>query len=221
MQIRQGHIHNNAQINSFWDFWNLSKKSHCFQICAIFFVFQFYEQLGYALMMQTWGHIQNKLETDGFYDIWKLGNYIILRLWPGEEGEMAPLRKNGVISLYRNNAIFLKIESTLGNTRNPPLTRWRSWPASRAVFADPSSTCSEVPIYRHNRNTETKIPSGGLTLIVWTQKWGFSCKVQRQPPADMFLNESLPPKTPLQTPCSLPPWPWFSCEKSLKIFKVP
>jgi hypothetical protein len=28
------------------------------------------------------------------------------------------------------------------------------------------------------------------------------------------------PKTPLRTPCSWPPWPWFSREKSLKIFKV-
>jgi hypothetical protein len=34
------------------------------------------------------------------------------------------------------------------------------------------------------------------------------------------LNESLPPKTPLRTPCSWPPWSWFSREKSLKIFKV-
>jgi hypothetical protein len=65
-----------------------------------------------------------------------------------------------------------------------------------------------------------RLPSGGLTLIVWTQKWGFSCNVQRRPPADMFLNESLPPKTSLQTPCSRPPWPWFSREKSPKIFKV-
>ncbi len=40
------------------------------------------------------------------------------------------------------------------------------------------------------------IPSGGLTLIVGTQKWGFSCKVQRRPPADIIVNESLPPKTP-------------------------
>ncbi len=40
------------------------------------------------------------------------------------------------------------------------------------------------------------IPSGGLTLIVGTQKWGFSCKVQRRSHADIFLNESLPPKTP-------------------------
>jgi hypothetical protein len=64
------------------------------------------------------------------------------------------------------------------------------------------------------------IPSGGLTFIVWTQKWGFSCEVQKQPHADMFLNESLlPPKTPLRTPCSWPPWPWFSREKSLKIRK--
>ncbi len=36
------------------------------------------------------------------------------------------------------------------------------------------------------------IPSGGLPLIVRTQKWGFSCKVQRRPPADIILNESLP-----------------------------
>ncbi len=40
------------------------------------------------------------------------------------------------------------------------------------------------------------VPSGGLTLILGTQKWGFSCKVERRPPADIFLNESLPPKTP-------------------------
>jgi translation initiation factor 2 beta subunit (eIF-2beta)/eIF-5 len=38
-------------------------------------------------------------------------------------------------------------------------------------------------------------------------------------PADIFLNESLPPKIPLWTPCSWLPWPWFSREKSL-IFKV-
>ncbi len=64
------------------------------------------------------------------------------------------------------------------------------------------------------------VPSGGLTLILGTQKWGFSCKVQRRPPADILLNESLPPKTPLRTPCSWPPWPWFSREKWLNIFKV-
>jgi hypothetical protein len=29
-----------------------------------------------------------------------------------------------------------------------------------------------------------------------THKWGFSCKVQRQPPADIPSNESLPQKTP-------------------------
>jgi hypothetical protein len=40
------------------------------------------------------------------------------------------------------------------------------------------------------------VPSGGVTLIVWTQNWGFSCKVQRRPPADIFLDECLPPKTP-------------------------
>jgi hypothetical protein len=58
-------------------------------------------------------------------------------------------------------------------------------------------------------------------VIVGTQKWGISCEVQRRPPADIVLNESLPPKTPLRTPFSWPPWPWFSREKSLKIFKVP
>ncbi len=30
----------------------------------------------------------------------------------------------------------------------------------------------------------------------WDPMWGYSCKVQRQPPADIFLTESLPPKTP-------------------------
>jgi hypothetical protein len=64
----------------------------------------------------------------------------------------------------------------------------------------------------------SKIPSGGLTLIIRTQKWGGSCKVQRRPPADI-LNESIPPENPQRTPCSWPPWPWFSHEKVLKIFQ--
>ncbi len=38
--------------------------------------------------------------------------------------------------------------------------------------------------------------SVGLTLIAGTQKGGFPCEVQRRPPADIILNESLPPKTP-------------------------
>jgi hypothetical protein len=42
------------------------------------------------------------------------------------------------------------------------------------------------------------VPSGGLTLIVGTQKWVFSCRGQRRPPADIFLNERLPPKTPCE-----------------------
>ncbi len=67
---------------------------------------------------------------------------------------------------------------------------------------------------------DVEVPSGCLTVIARAQKWGFSCKVQRRPPADIFLDESLPPKTPLRTPDSWPPWPWFSREKLLKIFKV-
>ncbi len=47
-----------------------------------------------------------------------------------------------------------------------------------------------------NAKSIFKVPSGGLALIVGTQKWGFCCEVQRRPPADIFLNESLPTKTP-------------------------
>ncbi len=65
----------------------------------------------------------------------------------------------------------------------------------------------------------SSVPSGGLTLIVGTQKWGFSCIVQRRPPADIFLNKSLPPKTPLRTPCSWPPWPWLSRENRWRFSK--
>ncbi len=54
-----------------------------------------------------------------------------------------------------------------------------------------------LPKVNTNTNTNKSIPSGGLTLIVGTEKWGFSCKVQRRPPAEIFLNESSPPKTPL------------------------
>ncbi len=64
------------------------------------------------------------------------------------------------------------------------------------------------------------VPSGGLTLSVDTQKWGFSWKLHRRPPADIIVNGSLPPKTPLWTSCPWPPWQWFSREKLLKIFKL-
>ncbi len=59
-----------------------------------------------------------------------------------------------------------------------------------------------------------EVPPGGLTSLVGIQKWGFSCKVQRRPPADIFFNESLPPKTPLRTPCSWLPWPSVSRKNS-------
>jgi hypothetical protein len=65
-----------------------------------------------------------------------------------------------------------------------------------------------------------------LSTVRWSNfdrldpKMGVFLQSTEATPADMFLNESLPPETPLRTPCSWPPWPWFSREKSLKIFKV-
>ncbi len=52
--------------------------------------------------------------------------------------------------------------------------------------------------YSQNCLGTKRVPSGGLSLIVGTQKWRFSCKVLRRPPADI-LNESLPPKPPADT----------------------
>ncbi len=40
------------------------------------------------------------------------------------------------------------------------------------------------------------VPSGGLTLSVGIQKWGFSWIVHKRPPADIIPNESLLPTTP-------------------------
>ncbi len=59
-----------------------------------------------------------------------------------------------------------------------------------------SCLVSSVIYLSHRQRCSFKVPSGGLTLIVGTEKWGCSCKVQRRPPADIFLNENLPPKTP-------------------------
>ncbi len=64
-------------------------------------------------------------------------------------------------------------------------------------------------------------PNLGVTIYKnYAHGYCTYCKVQRRPPAHIFLNESSPTKTTLWTPCSWPPWPWFSREKSLKIFKV-
>jgi hypothetical protein len=56
-----------------------------------------------------------------------------------------------------------------------------------------------LPLKDYSRLTRHDVPAGGLTLIVGTQKWGFSCKVQRRPPADIIWNGSLPPITPCNT----------------------
>ncbi len=39
-------------------------------------------------------------------------------------------------------------------------------------------------------------------------------------PCGYNLKWKLTPENPLRTPCSWQPWPWFSREKSLKIFKL-
>ncbi len=39
-------------------------------------------------------------------------------------------------------------------------------------------------------------------------------------PCGHVLEWELTPENPPRTPCSWPPWPWFSCEKLLKIFEV-
>jgi hypothetical protein len=75
-----------------------------------------------------------------------------------------------------------------------------------------------LPLARKNQ-FYWMVPSGDLTLIVRTQKWGFSCKVRRRPPADIFLNKSLPPKNPLRTPCSWPPCPCFFVKNRWRLSK--
>jgi hypothetical protein len=45
-------------------------------------------------------------------------------------------------------------------------------------------------------NSDYWVSSGGLTLIVRTQKLGFSCKVQRRPPADISWMKACPRKPP-------------------------
>ncbi len=54
----------------------------------------------------------------------------------------------------------------------------------------------------------------------WDPKMGVFWLSTEATPANIFLNERLPLKTPTRTPCSWPPWPWFTLEKSFKIFKV-
>jgi hypothetical protein len=56
--------------------------------------------------------------------------------------------------------------------------------------------CLEKRFWTYPRHSQGTVPSGCLILIIETQTWGFSCKVQRRPPADSFLNESIPPKIP-------------------------
>ncbi len=103
--------------------------------------------------------------------------------------------------------------------RRPRHSRRSSCSAGSSRWPRTASSLGRSTLFRWVREDD-KLPSGGLTLIVATQKWGFSCKVQRRPPANILLNESLPPKTPLRAPCSWPPWPWVSCEKLLNIFKI-
>ncbi len=68
---------------------------------------------------------------------------------------------------------------------------------SAAIFCYSSNSVQLRSFSGMTRGDWFNVPSAGLALIAGTQNWGFSyCKVQRRPPADNFLNESLPPKTP-------------------------
>jgi hypothetical protein len=80
---------------------------------------------------------------------------------------------------------------------------WSPGPGPGAASSSqrcPSSSCRMQRLKRCkvwfllNHALRGNVPSGDLILMVGTQKWGFSCKVQRRPPADIFLNVSLPPK---------------------------
>ncbi len=53
----------------------------------------------------------------------------------------------------------------------------------------------------------------------WDPKVGGFLKSTQATSCGHFLNWKLTPENPLWTPCPWPPWPWFSCEKSLKIFE--
>jgi hypothetical protein len=82
------------------------------------------------------------------------------------------------------------------------------WVVGAGPFQENNAThqnavhCVHPCPYGHVVVSPGTLPSGCLTLIVGTQEWGFSCEVQRRPPADILLNKSLPPKTTLRTPCS-------------------
>jgi hypothetical protein len=56
-------------------------------------------------------------------------------------------------------------------------------------------------------------------FVYWDPKMGVFLQSTGSTPCG-HLKWKLTPKNPLWTPCSWPLWPWFSCEKSLKIFKI-
>jgi hypothetical protein len=61
--------------------------------------------------------------------------------------------------LYRNDVIFPWDRERAGEfrTRNPPLARWRSWPAGRGVSADPL-ICAIFTSTVHGRNSNAWEP---------------------------------------------------------------
>ncbi len=67
--------------------------------------------------------------------------------------------------------------------------RSNSWSSKQAIHGSQAKKKRRKEIYQWLKFEEDE-------TLDWTQKWGFSWKVHSPPPADIILNESLPPKSP-------------------------
>jgi hypothetical protein len=92
-----------------------------------------------------------------------------------------------------------------------PISLWRMCTVTKNTVSNP---CDEK-----NCDHLSGYPKNGSPPIWWPGN-GFSFKVQRRHPCRHLLKWKLTPENPLQTPCSWLPWPWFSREESLKVFKL-
>jgi hypothetical protein len=108
-----------------------------------------------------------------------------------------------LFELGRYGDCCAEVDRALGTNDYPTETEWKllARKARAAVHlrqfsvAEECIRCLESFVENFPDNGQLiasffHIPSGGLTLIVGTQKWGFSGEVQRRPPADILLNES-------------------------------
>ncbi len=132
----------------------------------------------------------------------------------------------GAIQMAQKCFFFLRIFVSLCAKRALHLTRkYFFWPSFQAPILH-LFTAWTIDVKTEETSARLEATLVPLNTVRWSNfdrqdpKMRVFLQSTEATPCGHLLKWKLTPENPPATPCSWPPWPWFSREKSLKIFKV-